>query len=294
MDHRVVFDFDIEFTNGGGIQGQDFRLDIAGETITDEELVDYIIRDLRLLMVGKVKILNKFYIQEKHKRQPADQPAPEFLVDLSHTIFDGLITYKGLPAPVICDFLSREDSRGKYEEGTEFQIGKIEMVSNTGTYIDCPFHRYGHGKDLSEVQLEAFANLDAVTIDATGVLEVGIEFFRNLEIRNKAVMVHTGWSKNWNTTAYFENHPFLTGEAAAYLRDCGVKLVGIDSHNIDDTRGNSRPVHTILLGADILIVEHLRNLDKLPASGYLFSAVPPKFKGVGTFPVRAFATLPKA
>jgi kynurenine formamidase len=277
MDHRVVFDFDIEFTNGGGIQGQDFRLDIAGETITDEELADYIIKDLRLLMVGKVKILNKFYIQEKHKRQPAHKPSPELLVDLSHTIFDGLITYKGLPAPVICDFLSREDSRGKYEEGTEFQIGKIEMVSNTGTYIDCPFHRYGHGKDLS-----------------TGILEVGIEFFQNLEIRNKAVMVHTGWSKNWNTAAYFENHPFLTGEAATYLRDCGVKLVGIDSHNIDDTRGNSRPVHTILLGAEILIVEHLCNLDKLPASGYLFSAVPPKFKGVGTFPVRAFATLPKA
>jgi kynurenine formamidase len=144
------------------------------------------------------------------------------------------------------------------------------------------------------VQLEAFANLDAVTIDATRILEVGIEFFQNLEIRNKAVMVHTGWSKNWNTAAYFENHPFLTGEAATYLRDCGVKLVGIDSHNIDDTRGNSRPVHTILLGAEILIVEHLCNLDKLPASGYLFSAVPPKFKGVGTFPVRAFATLPKA
>lgn len=294
MDHRVVFDFDIEFTNGGGIQGQDFRLDIAGDTISDAELADYIVKDLRLLMVGKVSILNKFYIQEKHKRQPIDQPSPELLVDLSHTVFDGLVTYKGLPAPIICDFLSREDSIGKYEEGTEFQIGKIEMVSNTGTYIDCPFHRYAHGKDLSEVELEAFANLDAVTIHASGKQEIGIEFFQNLEIRNKAVIVNTGWSKNWNTEAYFENHPFLTREAAEYLRDCGVKLVGIDSHNIDDTRGNSRPVHTILLGAEILIVEHLCNLDKLPASGYLFSAVPPKFKGVGTFPVRAFATLAKA
>jgi arylformamidase len=252
------------------------------------------VKDLRLLMVGKVSILNKFYIQEKHKRQPIDQPSPELLVDLSHTVFDGLVTYKGLPAPIICDFLSREDSIGKYEEGTEFQIGKIEMVSNTGTYIDCPFHRYAHGKDLSEVELEAFANLDAVTIHASGIQEIGIEFFQNLEIRNKAVIVNTGWSKNWNTEAYFENHPFLTREAAEYLRDCGVKLVGIDSHNIDDTRGNSRPVHTILLGAEILIVEHLCNLDRLPASGYLFSAVPPKFKGVGTFPVRAFATLAKA
>ncbi|ACT93194.1 cyclase family protein [Dyadobacter fermentans] len=291
MDHRVVFDFDIAFTNGGGIQGQDFRLDIADETISDAELADYIVKDLRLLMVGKVTILDKFYIQEPHKRKPVNLISTEHLVDLSHTIFDGLVTYKGLPAPVICDFLSRKDSKGKYEEGTEFQIGKIEMVSNTGTYIDCPFHRYAHGKDLSEVELEAFANLDAVTIDATGAFEIGIGFFQNLEIRNKAVMVHTGWSKHWNTEAYFEDHPFLTREAAEYLRDCAVKLVGIDSHNVDDTRGNSRPVHTTLLGAEILIVEHLCNLDKLPASGYLFSAVPPKFKGVGTFPVRAFATL---
>ncbi|MCF0073769.1 cyclase family protein [Dyadobacter sp. CY261] len=293
MDNRVVFDFEIEFTNGGGIQGQDFRLDIAADTISDAELAEYIVKDLRLLMVGKVNILHKFYIQEKHKRQPINQPLPEQLVDLSHTIFDGLITYKGLPAPIICDFLSRENSKGKYEEGTEFQIGKIEMVSNTGTYIDCPFHRFAHGKDLSEVGLEAFANLESITIDATGVMEIGIEYFRNLEVRGKAVMVKTGWSNNWNTDAYYENHPFLTRETAEYLRDCGVKLVGIDSHNIDDTRGNSRPVHTILLGAEILIVEHLCNLEQLPESGYLFSAVPPKFKGVGTFPVRAFAALPK-
>jgi arylformamidase len=292
MEQRVVFDFEIEFTNGGGIQGQDFRLDIAGESISDKELADYIVQDLRLLMVGKVNILNKFYIQEKHKRTPVDVRSAEKLIDLSHIIFDGLITYKGLPAPIIYDFLSRENSKGKYEEGTEFQIGKIEMVSNTGTYIDCPFHRYEHGKDLSEFNLEAFANLEAVTIDAVNALEVGPDYFKGLEIRNKAVLVRTDWSKNWNTDAYFENHPFLTKQAAEYLLECGVKLVGIDSHNIDDTRGNSRPVHTILLGAEILIVEHLCNLDQLPASNYLFSAVPPKFKGVGTFPVRAFATLP--
>ncbi|MCF0041624.1 cyclase family protein [Dyadobacter fanqingshengii] len=291
MEHRVVFDFAIEFTNGGGIQGQDFRLDIAGDTISDQELADYIIEDLRLLMVGKVNILNKFYIQEKHKRKPVNAVVSEKLIDLSHTIFDGLITYKGLPAPIICDFLSRDDSRGKYEAGTEFQIGKIEMVGNTGTYIDCPFHRYAHGKDLSEVGLEAFANLDAITINAVGVIEIGVDYFKDKEIKNRAVIVRTDWSKHWNTDTYFENHPFINREAAEYLLDCGVKLVGIDSHNIDDTRHNSRPVHTILLGAEILIVEHMCNLEALPEAGYLFSAVPPKFKGVGTFPVRAFATM---
>jgi kynurenine formamidase len=290
MEHRVVFDFEIEFTNGGGIQGQDFRLDIDDETIADEILADHIVRDLRLLMVGKVNILNKFYIRENHKRKPLRTSA-ECLIDLSHVVFDGLITYKGLPAPIICDYLSREKSRANYVEGTEFQIGKIEMVTNTGTYIDCPFHRYEHGKDLSETKLEAFANLEAVTIDAQDSLEIGMGYFTNKEIRNKAVIVHTGWSKHWNTSYYFENHPFLTKDAAEYLRECKVKLVGIDSHNIDDTSGKSRPVHTILLGSEILIVEHLCNLDKLPESDYLFSAVPPKFKGAGTFPVRAFATL---
>ena len=155
MDKRVKFDFEIEFTNGGGIQGQDFRLDIEGDSISDKELAEYIVKDMRLLMVGEVRILNKVVFSEKRKRQPDNNSAshPAF-IDLSHTIEDGLITYKGLPAPIICDYLSRENSREIYETGTEFQIGKIEMVANTGTYIDCPFHRYEHGKDLSQVDLE--------------------------------------------------------------------------------------------------------------------------------------------
>ena len=290
-EKRVVFDFDLSFTNGGGIQGQDFRLDIAGETISDKDLADYIIKDLSLLMVGKVTILNKYYIEEPHKRKPFNANIEGRFIDLSHTIFEGLITYKGLPAPVICDYLSREQSRKNYEEGTTFQIGKIEMVTNTGTYIDCPFHRFEHGKDLSEVGLEQFANLDAITINAKNVTAIGKDFFAGKEIRNKAVLVYTDWARKWNTAGYFEGHPYLTAEAAEYLKDCQVKLVGIDSHNIDDTSGKSRPVHTTLLGNDILIVEHLCNLHKLPESGYRFNAVPPKFKGAGTFPVRAYAVL---
>ncbi|SDP30619.1 Kynurenine formamidase [Mucilaginibacter sp. OK268] len=289
-DKRVVFDFDISFTNGGGIQGQDFRLDIVGDTITDQELADYIVNDMQLLMVGKVDILNKYYIEEKHKRQAVNIQPDDKYIDLSHTIFDGLITYKGLPSPIICDYLSREQSKANYEPGTEFQIGKIEMVTNTGTYIDCPFHRFEHGKDLSEMELERFADLDAIAINAENATEIGKSYFTGKEIRNKAVLVYTGWAKHWNTPQYFENHPYLTADAAEYLKECNVKLVGIDSHNIDDTRGKSRPVHTILLGAEILISEHLCNLDKLPESGYKFNAVPPKFKGVGTFPVRAYAS----
>ena len=294
MQKRVKFDFEIEFTNGGGIKGEDFRLDIDGDSISDKELADYVVDDMRLLMVGKTRILNKEIFQEAHKRTPVNSESKQqLLIDLSHTIEDGLVTYKGLPAPVICDYLSRDESRKFYAEGTEFQIGKIEMVSNTGTYIDCPFHRFEGGKDLSEVELECFTDLDAIRISVPfeTTLEITEEHLKNFEIRNRAVLIHTGWDKHWNTELYYENHPFLTQGAAEYLRDCEVKLVGIDSHNIDDTRTNSRPAHTTLLGNEILIVEHLCNLDLLPASGFTFSAVPPKFKGVGTFPVRAMAKL---
>lgn len=215
------------------------------------------------------------------------------LIDLSHTIEDGMITYKGLPAPVICDYLSREKSRSVYEAGTEFQIGKIEMVTNTGTYVDCPFHRYADGKDMSEVDLKRFANLEAVLVKADyhQNIEIGKEYFQKTDVKGKAVLVNTGWSEHWRKDTYFENHPFLTEEAAVHLRDQGALLVGIDSHNIDDTRIKARPVHTTLLKAEILIVEHLCNLHQLPEKEFYFNAVPPKFKGVGTFPVRAYAVL---
>ncbi len=294
MAHRVQFDFAIDFTNGGGIQGQDFRLDIAGEDISDRELADYLVADMRLLMVGAVRILNKRILAEPHKRRPIDDADVDAkFIDLSHTIEHGLVTYKGLPAPIICDYLSRDASREIYAPGTEFQIGKIEMVTNTGTYLDCPFHRYADGKDLSQVAIEATTDIDAILVRAphTPAQAIGVDTFRNKEIRGRAVLVHTGWDAHWNTPRYYEGGPFLTAEAAVYLRDCGVKLVGIDAHNIDDTHGRERPVHTILLGAEILIVEHLCNLGALPDEGFAFSATPPKFKGAGTFPVRAMAKL---
>lgn len=214
-------------------------------------------------------------------------------IDLSHTIEDGLITYKGLPAPIICDYLSREDSKNVYGEETEFQIGKIEMVSNTGTYLDCPFHCYADGKDLSDIRLEALIDLDAVLIKIhhTQKRNISKEDLVGYDVKNKAVLFCTGWSEYWNTDQYFEDHPFLTQDAAEYLKNTGAKLVGIDSHNIDNTQTKSRPVHTVLLGAEILIVEHLCNLEAIPEGIFKFTALPPKFKGVGTFPVRAVASI---
>jgi arylformamidase len=215
------------------------------------------------------------------------------LVDLSHTIEHGMITYKGLPGPVITDHLSREQSRASYAEGTEFQIGKITMVANTGTYLDTPSHRFANGKDLAGLDLSSLAELPGVVVGATGMPGRGISraAFGDVDVRGKAVLVHTGWDVHWRTDRYSEGHPFLTEDAAAHLRSSGAVLVGIDSFNIDDTADKRRPVHTTLLGAGIPIVEHLRGLGQLPASGFRFSAVPAKVKGMGTFPVRAYATL---
>ncbi len=211
------------------------------------------------------------------------------LIDLSHTVAHGLVTYKGLPAPIICDYLSREASRKHYAPGTEFQIGKIEMVANTGTYLDSPFHRYADGKDLSQLELQKLANLPAIKISALQRQAIDASCFPRENLAGKAVLVETGWSRHWNTPQYFEGHPFLTEEVARLLADSGAALVGIDSHNIDDVQDLRRPVHSILLKNEIPIVEHMTNLAAVPPRDLKFFAVPVKVKGFGTFPVRAFA-----
>ena len=216
------------------------------------------------------------------------------LVDLSHVIEAGMTTFKGLPGPHICDYWTREASAAGYDDGSSFQIGRIDMVANTGTYVDAPFHRYADGKDLARLDLASLANLDAAVVRrpfedglATDAADLG-----DLDIRGKAVLVHTGWDRRWRTDAYFADHPYLTEAAARRLAEAGAAFVGIDSHNIDDTRTRARPVHTILLGADVPIGEHLTNLGALPDRGARFSAVPPPVAGMGTFPVRAYAELP--
>lgn len=212
-------------------------------------------------------------------------------IDLSHTVEHGLITYKGLPAPIVCDFLSREQSRRHYAPGTEFQIGKIELVANTGTYLDSPFHRYEGGLDLADLKLKSMANLDglALRVHWTAQRAIDAEAFKNMNVKGKAVLINTGWDAHWRKLRYFEGHPSLTKDAAQFLAEQGATLVGIDSYNIDDTADLTRPVHSILLGAGIPIVEHMCRLKELPRKGFKFFAVPAKIRGMGTFPVRAFA-----
>ena len=216
------------------------------------------------------------------------------LIDLSHEIEDGMVTYRGLLAPTISDWLSRDASRARYAAGTTFQIGKIELLANTGTYIDAPFHRYEGAKDVAGYSLDAVADLHGVVIRATDRRARGIDpaRFAGQDVKGKAVLVQTGWDAHWRTETYSAGeHPFLTRAEAEYLVRAGAALVGIDSLNIDDDKDGTRPAHTILLGAGIAIVEHMTNLRALPDAGFRFFAVPPKVKGMGSFPVRAFARI---
>lgn len=217
-------------------------------------------------------------------------------VDVSHEIVNGMQTYRGVPPPVITPLMSREQSAQNYAPGVTFLISKIDMAANTGTYLDTPYHRYENGDDLSELKLENLVNLPAriVRVDGSKVKHIDESHFKNIDLKGRALVVNTGHSKNWGTEAYFSNHPHLTAGAAAFLKEAGVKIVAIDTYNIDDTSDPQRPVHSTLLGAGIPVVEHVCNLENVPDGKEIqFTAVPIKIKDFSTFPVRAFVTVGK-
>ena len=220
----------------------------------------------------------------------ADQPR---LIELNHVIEGGMVTYQGLPGPAICDYWTREASAANYTDGSSFQIGRIDMVANTGTYLDTPFHRFADGADLAAVGLDRLAWLPAVVVRRSPDAEraIGVDAFAGIDVTGRAVLIATGWDRHWRTDAYFGAHPHLTADAADRLAAGGAALVGIDSYNIDDTHRPARPVHTALLGAGIPVCEHLTGLDTLPQGALRFTAVPPRIRGFGTFPVRAFAAV---
>jgi kynurenine formamidase len=217
------------------------------------------------------------------------------LIELNHAIDVGMITYPGMPGPRIVPHLTREASRGHYAEGTEFAIDRIDLVGNTGTYLDSPFHRYADGVDLAAIELERIADVPVAVVDVSGSRTRGIEpvALADVEVAGRAVLLRTGWDVHWGTAHYLDLHaaPFLTEAGASLLAESGAALVGIDSVNIDDASGNVRPAHTILLGAGVPILEHLTGIEQLPPTGARLHAAPPRFHGFGTFPTRAYAVL---
>jgi len=214
-------------------------------------------------------------------------------VDLSHVIEDGMETYPGLPVPRVIDHLGRDAAEEIYGPGMTFHIGVVTVCTNTGTYLDVPFHRFADGHDLTGLALDRVADVEAVCLDRRGVSAIDLADVDAATMAGKAVLVRTDHARHWGTPEYFDSHPYLTEQAADRLVAAGAACVGIDSLNIDATEGTGeRPVHTTLLGNEIPIVEHLTNLEALPTAGFRFTAVPPKIAGAGTFTVRAFATVP--
>ncbi|HEY9324076.1 MAG TPA: cyclase family protein [Agromyces sp.] len=311
-EYRAHFDADIAFVNGGGLRAEAFRLDLPSPQLTEAEIGELLVRHLGLALVGRVELSNLEIVAEAHKGSrgvgegagagAAASAASSGtqrgrLVDLSHVISDGLVTYPGLPAPVITPHLTREASRERYSPGTEFAMDLITMIGNTGTYLDSPFHRYADGGDLASLQLETLVGIPAEVFRLTDAAERGIPAaaFFDRELAGTAVLLHTGWSRHFGKPEYAHGSPFLTEAGARHLADAGVAIVGIDSLNIDDTEsGGTRPAHSILLAAGIHVVEHLTALDEVPVRGARFTAVPPRVAGFGTFPVRAFAEVPAA
>lgn len=302
--YRAEFDAAAVFSNGGGLQVQGFRVDVPGPDVTSEQIATLLIASMNLLMVERVDLTNLRVFAEAHKgthRGPsdfADRPVAgdtgRTWVELSHVISDGMITYPGLPSPELTAHLTREDSRSLYAPGTEFAIDRISMIGNTGTYLDSPYHRYEAGADLAALPLSSLADLPAVVIRAAGnrsrAVDVGMLAAHH--VTGKGVLLQTGGDRHWGTPAYAEDAPYLTEAGARWLVEHGATLVGIDAVNIDDTTTAHRPAHSLLLAADIPIVEHLTGLDQLPVTGARFSAVPPRITGFGTFTVRAYASIP--
>jgi arylformamidase len=302
-EHRASFDAVISFSNGGGLTAHGFRVDVPAPDASEADIAALFVASLGLLMTDTVELSNVEVFAEPHKGTrggPSDRghgvrAAGGRLVELSHVIRAGMITYPGLPAPVIAPYLTRAASRGHYAPGTEFAIDELTMVGNTATYLDAPYHRFPDGADLSSVPLAATVDLPAIVVRVTGAeqLAVDVGALAALDVRGTAVLLHTGDDARFGSPAYAEGRHFLTRAGAAWLADHGAALVGIDALNIDDIDDGSRPAHTLLLAAGIPVVEHLTGLGQLPPSGARFTAVPLRIEGFGTIPVRAFARLPE-
>ena len=304
-EYRAELDAEVTFSNGGRLTAEGFRVDLPGPDATEREIGELFVACLGLLMTESVDLSRVRVFPEPHKgargrpsgtsRSAGSAGERKWhVVELSHVIEAGMTTYPGLPGPEVTPHLTREASRAFYAAGTEFAIDRVNMVGNTGTYLDSPYHRYRAGTDLAGLPLSSLADLPCVVVrtlgSATPAIDVGA--LAGYEVASRAVLLHTGGDEHWGTPRYGEDAQYLTEDGARWLVEHGARLVGIDAVNIDDTTTRARPAHSVLLGAEVPVVEHLTGLGQLPPTGARFTAAPPRFAAFGTFPVRAYAAVP--
>ncbi|MET0417691.1 MAG: cyclase family protein [Actinoplanes sp.] len=292
LQYRAEFDAAVTFTTGGSLQTQGFRVDVPHGDVTRAEIAELFVAATRLRDVGRVEISAIRIFAESTPVSGAELERRRF-VELSHVISDGMATYPGLAAPAIEPYRTG----APYAEGTAFAFDRITMLGQTGTYLDSPWHRYEDGADLAGLPLERLAELPAVVVRlaGSGRRRIDVADLEPLAVAGRAVLLHTGADRLFGTPAYAADGPYLSGEGAAWLVGHGAALVGIDAANIDNNgpeAAGERPAHTLLLAAGIPIVEHLTNLADLPPTGARFTAAPPRISAFGTFPVRAYATVP--
>ncbi len=302
--YRAEFDATVTFSNGGSLRADRFRVDVDAPDATEQKVAELFLASLGLLMAERVELTALRLFLEAHKgtrggpsdtsAQPLPDTAGRTLVELSHLIVAGMTTYPGIPGPELTLHLTREQSRAVYTDGAEFAFDRISMIGNTGTYLDSPYHRYRDGADLAGLPLTALADLPATVVRVTGSVgrAVDVAALAAIEARGQAVLLHTGGDRHWGTPGYARDAPHLTEAAARWLVEHGARLVGIDSVNIDDLDDLGRPAHSVLLAAGIPVVEHLTGLGQLPPTGARFTAAPPRIVEFGTFPVRAYASVP--
>jgi arylformamidase len=218
------------------------------------------------------------------------------IIELSHPIEPGMPTYPGLPEPEWSTFTSREASAQRLGTGVSFDIGALSIVANTGTYVDTPWHYHEGMADLATMPADRLVDVPIVVVAVPGGGPIGPEALGEPgRLSGAAVLLHTGWSKHWGSAEYTAEGrtPHLTAGAVLALLQARPALVGLDAHNVDDTRDPTRPAHHGLLRAGIPILEHLTGLDAVPETGARLTALPPPIRGLGSFPVRAVAVLPE-
>jgi kynurenine formamidase len=167
----------------------------------------------------------------------------------------------------------------------------VDVRGRVATCLHAPFHRFEHGDDLSRIPLAAVAGIPGIVVDASaqpGALTLELD---EETVRDRAVLIRTGWDERWGTARYWQPGPYLAVETLDLLLSGGSALVGVDFWNVDDTADLASQARTRLLRAGVLVVEHLCNLRGLPGEGFRFFAVPLRIAGGASFPVRAFAEL---